>query len=44
MADDADNSVPLSWVLLFILLALGLTAAAVLYAGGGQFGLLLPLH
>ncbi len=33
MAND-DNSVPLSWVLLFVALALGAGVAAVMFAGG----------
>lgn len=51
LADDRnmaaeDDSVPLSWVVLFVLLTLGLTAAVILIAGtgSGATGLLLPLH
>lgn len=36
MANE-DNSVPLSWVLLFVALALGAGVAAVLFAGGSLF-------
>ena len=32
--DDVDSSIPLSWIVMFLLLALGLGAAAVLFAGG----------
>lgn len=30
----AEESVPLWWILLFVLLALGLAAGAILYVGG----------
>ncbi|WP_435347976.1 hypothetical protein [Haloarchaeobius sp. HRN-SO-5] len=43
MADDS-NSIPLSWVLLFISLTLAAGVAAVLLVGGSLFGqVLLPL-
>ena len=32
MADD--NSIPLSWILLFLVLVLGVGAAAVIFVGG----------
>jgi len=34
---DSDNSVPLGWILLFILLVLGATAAAITFVGGSLF-------
>ncbi|MFB6118875.1 hypothetical protein [Halosegnis sp.] len=36
MADpeDVDSSIPMSWIVIFLLLALGLGAAAVLLVGG----------
>lgn len=43
MAND-DNSVPLSWVLLFVALALGAGVAAVLFTGGSLMAeLVVPL-
>lgn len=35
--NDTDGSVPLGWVLLFILLAIGATFGVIYYAGGGDF-------
>lgn len=32
--DSVTEGVPLSWILMFVILALGLTAAAVLFLGG----------
>lgn len=40
MADD--NAIPLSWILVFLLLALGLAVAAVRYSGGSILPALLP--
>lgn len=37
MAND-DDSVPVGWILLFLALALGLAAAAILYTGGSLVG------
>jgi hypothetical protein len=34
MADTDDSSIPLSWIIIFLLLTLGLGAAAVLFVGG----------
>ena len=34
MADTDDSSIPLSWIVIFLLLTLGLGAAAVLFVGG----------
>ena len=34
MADTGDSSIPLSWIVIFLLLTLGLGAAAVLFVGG----------
>ena len=42
MAND-DNSVPLSWVLLFVALALGAGVAAVIFAGGSLMAWTAPL-
>jgi len=33
-ADDTDSSIPLSWIVIFLLLTLGLGAAAVQFVGG----------
>lgn len=41
-----DTSVPFWWVLLFVVLALGVGAGAILFVGGdllGSSGLLLPV-
>lgn len=39
MADaEPDPSIPLSWIVVFLLLALGLGAAAVLFVGGSPMG------
>ena len=42
--NDADGSVPLSWVLLFVLLAIGAALGVIYYVGGGNFsaGVVLP--
>jgi hypothetical protein len=41
-ATDDSGGVPLGWVLLFVLIALGATFGVILYAGGGDFGVVLP--
>ena len=41
-ANETDGSVPIGWILAFVLLALGTTAAALFYVTGGEFGLVLP--
>lgn len=39
MADtEPDPSIPLSWIVVFLLLTLGLAAAAVLFVGGSLTG------
>ena len=39
MADaEPDPSIPLSWIAVFLLLALGLAAAGVLFVGGALTG------
>lgn len=39
MADpEPDPSIPLSWIAIFLLLALGLAAAGVLFVGGDLTG------
>lgn len=39
MADaEPDPSIPLSWIVIFLLLALGLAAAGVLFVGGDLTG------
>jgi hypothetical protein len=42
---EPDPTVPLSWIVMFLLLTLGLAAAAVLFVGGDLLagGHLLPL-
>jgi len=35
---DPDGSIPLSWIVVFLLLALGLAAAGVLFVGGDLTG------
>lgn len=41
--DGVDSSIPLSWMIIFLLLALGLGAAAVLFVGGDLIaGMLTP--
>lgn len=35
---DSDGSIPLSWIVIFLLLALGLAAAGVLFVGGDLVG------
>ena len=41
--DDVDSSIPLSWIVIFLLLALGLGAAGVLAVGGDLIaGTVLP--
>lgn len=35
--NDTNGSVPLGWILLFILITLGATLGVIYYAGGGQF-------
>ncbi|MFC7176845.1 hypothetical protein [Halosegnis marinus] len=32
--DDTDSSIPLSWIIIFLLLALGLGAVTVQFVGG----------
>ena len=34
---DSDNSVPLGWILLFVLLVLGAMVAAISFVGGSVF-------
>lgn len=34
---DRENSVPLGWILLFVLLVIGATYAAISFVGGGIF-------
>jgi len=34
MASDTDDSIPLSWVLLFLLLVIAIGAGVILYVGG----------
>ncbi|MFB6106568.1 MAG: hypothetical protein ABEJ70_06315 [Halobacteriaceae archaeon] len=34
MAEDVDTSVPWTWILLFVVLALGVGAMAVFFVGG----------
>jgi len=43
--DDVDTTIPLSWIVIFLLLALGLGAAAVQFAGGSLIapGVVAPL-
>ncbi|WP_199710243.1 hypothetical protein [Halosegnis longus] len=44
--DNVDTSIPLSWIVIFLLLALGLGAAAVQFAGGtliNSGGFVLPI-
>lgn len=44
---EPDPSIPLSWIVVFLLLTLGLAAAAVLFVGGsltGGGGFLLPTY
>jgi hypothetical protein len=35
---EPDSNVPLSWIVMFLLLTLGLAAAAVLFVGGDLMG------
>lgn len=35
---EPDSTVPLSWIVMFLLLTLGLAAAAVLFVGGDLTG------
>jgi len=37
MATATDGSVPLSWIVLFLLLAVGIGVGVILYAGGSVF-------
>ena len=39
----ADESIPLSWILIFVLLALGLGLAAVQFTGGSIVPTLVPV-
>jgi hypothetical protein len=34
---ERDNSVPIGWILLFVLLVLGATYAAIVFVGGSIF-------
>lgn len=40
---DSNGGVPLSWIAIFLLLALGLGASAVLYVGGSILPTIAPL-
>lgn len=35
--EESSSGVPMSWVILYVLLALAVTAAAVSFVGGGIF-------
>ncbi|MFQ3318669.1 MAG: hypothetical protein ACI8UR_001580 [Natronomonas sp.] len=43
MSQREDSSVPLSWIAIFLLLALGLGAAAVLAVGGDILPMVAPI-
>lgn len=40
---ESNDGVPLSWIAIFLLLALGLGASAVLYVGGSVLPAIAPL-
>lgn len=40
---DSNDGVPLSWIAIFLLLALGLGASAILYVGGSVLPTIAPL-
>lgn len=40
---ESNGGVPLSWIAIFLLLALGLGASAVLYVGGSVLPTIAPL-